>query len=318
MNLKAMTDLELDKSAISFSEKERAITLVLLNHLNEIERRHLFSKFSCSSLHDYCVKRLKMDQASAGRHVSAARLLLEVPEMKEKIKEGSTSVTTLAEAGVFFRREARLGKKFDLKGKRELVEKLDSKTTREAQKILLSESSNPEIHFKERITQKTESITEVRLHLDEETIQNLNRLKELWSHVMPHASFADLIKRAAKESVAQMEEKRTPKKACKVKTPAPEWKPMTASETESAAPLPLSKAEIRRQIWLRDESQCTFIDPRTGEVCGSKHFVEEDHILPKAMGGEYTLENIRLRCRAHNQRHAIDTFGVETMRGFFN
>ena len=57
---------------------------------------------------------------------------------------------------------------------------------------------------------------------------------------------------------------------------------------------------------------------RTGECCDSKYFVEEDHITAEAMGGEYTVENLRLRCRAHNQRHAIETFSAEKMNRYLN
>ena len=46
-----MSDNELHVSAVQTAEKERKITLALLRHLNEIERRHLYSKFSVSSLH---------------------------------------------------------------------------------------------------------------------------------------------------------------------------------------------------------------------------------------------------------------------------
>jgi hypothetical protein len=42
--------------------------------------------------------------------------------------------------------------------------------------------------------------------------------------------------------------------------------------------------------------------------------LEFDHILPVARGGESTADNLRLRCRAHNQYEAERTFGAEFMR----
>ena len=312
MQLNQMTDLELDQFSIETAEKQRTITLLQLNQLNENERRRLYSRFNCSSLHEYCVKRLKMDDGTAGRYISAARLLIEVPEVKEKVQSGSIAVTTVSDAGVFFRREAKLGKKFDQAEKREVLLSLDSTSTRKAQAILISKSSQPEIHFKEKVTPKTETISEVRLHLDEETLQALDRLKEIWSHSEPNASYADLIKRAVSEAV----EKHDPvKKAERSEAKAQKAAAKDLAETKSTpAPEPQKKSEVKRQVWLRDKGECTFVDPRTGEICGSRHFVEEDHILPKAMGGEYTLENVRLVCRAHNQRHAINCYGEEKMQ----
>ncbi len=76
MQLNQMTDLELDQFSVETAEKQRTITLLQLTQLNENERRRLYSKFNCSSLHEYCVKRLKMDDGTAGRYISAARLLV--------------------------------------------------------------------------------------------------------------------------------------------------------------------------------------------------------------------------------------------------
>jgi hypothetical protein len=349
-----MSDDELHLSAIETAEKERRVTLILLKHLNEIERRHLYSKFSCSSLHAYCVRELKMDDGTAGRRVSAARLLREVPVIEEKILSGSMTLTSVAQAGIFFRKEAVHGNRMNLEEKKEIVFGLENKSTREVDRLLISKSETPEIHFKERIIPKTETTTEVRLHFDEETMAALTRLKEIWSHANPHAGFADIIKRASIEAVERHDplckiarsDARKEKAALspsaqnrgaaetkenadafapKCGTPVTKEMPATsAPKCGTAAPeceeggrqskRPLMRAEIKRELWRRDQAQCTYRDPRTGERCQTKHFVEEDHITPKAMGGEYSVENLRLRCRAHNQRHAINCYGTSKMR----
>lgn len=394
-----MSDNDLHLSAVEMAEKERRVTLVLLKHLNEIERRRLYSKFCVSSLHAYCVKELKMDEGTAGRRVSAARLLREIPVIEEKILSGSVTLTSIAQAGIFFRKEAVRGRRFSVDEKQELVFDLENKSTREVDRLLISKSETPEIHFKEKIIPKTETTTEVRLHLDEETMSALSRLKEIWSHANPYAGFAEVIKRAAKEAVEKHDplkkaersenrllkrqqsdgkdarsleaeqglersegrlvkqksssemSKEIPNKSSSEKqqklsdeipvrssierrqrslndskeasNEMPNQAQHKISKTEPILGLftsaqKCSKAEIRREVWRRDKAQCTYQDPRTGERCSAKHFIEEDHILPKAMGGEYTIENIRLRCRAHNQRHAIDCYGEGKMQAYLN
>ena len=381
MNLQELTDTELHAKTVETANRQRAITLELLNQLNEVERRRLFSKFNCANLHDYCVSELKMTSGNACHHMNAARLLNSIPAISEKVLGGSIAFTTVAQAESFFKREARSGNEFDLSRKVEVLTQLEGKSTREADKILVSHSSQPEIHFKETIAQKTSSVVEAKLYLDEETMGLLERLKEVWSHAMPHAKFSDIIKRAAQEAV----EKNDPlKKAwraedrkanlgradAKVKvsaksrtrvsasaepvatdpaaaksimatndsalagnpvraqnsapsndlgpTPAPTPRSDAGSGSGKTPALGLTKAQVRRAVWARDQSQCTFIDPRSRVRCRAKHFIEEDHVHPKAMGGEYSLENIRLRCRAHNQRHAIDCYGDEKMRAHFH
>ncbi|MEK7355253.1 MAG: HNH endonuclease, partial [Bdellovibrionota bacterium] len=73
-------------------------------------------------------------------------------------------------------------------------------------------------------------------------------------------------------------------------------------------------AATHHALYLRDTGSCTYIDPETGERCDSRHFLQPDHIIPVARGGSNELENLRLRCFAHNQRHAIDCFGKGVLR----
>ena len=44
--------------------------------------------------------------------------------------------------------------------------------------------------------------------------------------------------------------------------------------------------------------------------CEERRFLELDHVLPAARGGQATVPNLRLRCRAHNQFEAERTYGA--------
>ena len=74
-------------------------------------------------------------------------------------------------------------------------------------------------------------------------------------------------------------------------------------------------AAIRREVWKRDGGRCTFEGP-DGHRCGSRWQLELDHILSVALGGTSTVENLRLRCRAHNMLHAEQVYGREHMDRF--
>jgi len=67
-------------------------------------------------------------------------------------------------------------------------------------------------------------------------------------------------------------------------------------------------AAVARAVFLRDEKQCTYVSP-DGRRCSARWRLELDHIEPAAVGGEATMENLRLRCRAHNQWYARQYFG---------
>ena len=63
----------------------------------------------------------------------------------------------------------------------------------------------------------------------------------------------------------------------------------------------------------RDQCRCTYVSD-TGRRCEARKRIEFDHQVPVARGGESTVANVRLRCRAHNQYEAERTYGAEFMR----
>ena len=72
---------------------------------------------------------------------------------------------------------------------------------------------------------------------------------------------------------------------------------------------------IRRAVWTRDDGRCTYRS-ETGRRCGSREAVEFHHQIPWARCKAHTVENIALRCRAHNQYEAELDFGAEHMAWF--
>jgi hypothetical protein len=52
----------------------------------------------------------------------------------------------------------------------------------------------------------------------------------------------------------------------------------------------------------------------SGKRCEEKRLLEYDHMHPVARGGKASIENTRLRCRAHNQYDAERMYGAGFMR----
>ena len=61
-------------------------------------------------------------------------------------------------------------------------------------------------------------------------------------------------------------------------------------------------ASIRRTVWARDEGRCAFVGAR-GRCTETGH-LEFHHLIPFADGGPTSIENLALRCRAHNAHEA--------------
>jgi hypothetical protein len=67
-------------------------------------------------------------------------------------------------------------------------------------------------------------------------------------------------------------------------------------------------SEVKRAVYVRDCGRCAFVSP-SGRQCGARGLVEFHHVRPYAAGGRPTVDNIELRCRAHNAYEAVVFFG---------
>ena len=74
-------------------------------------------------------------------------------------------------------------------------------------------------------------------------------------------------------------------------------------------------AALRRAVWKRDGGRCSYRSPN-GRRCGAREFLEIDHAEPWGRVRAHALENLRLRCRTHNQYTASLAFGEAHMARF--
>jgi hypothetical protein len=79
-------------------------------------------------------------------------------------------------------------------------------------------------------------------------------------------------------------------------------------EQESAAGSRHVPAAVKRAVWVRDRGRCAFVGT-SGRRCGERRFVQFHHRHPHALGGPATVDNIALRCAAHNAHEARADYG---------
>jgi hypothetical protein len=184
----------------------------------------------------------------------------------------------------------------------------------------------------------------LRVTLDTEAKADLETLTMLLAHKNPTGDLAAVLKEALRCGVEKHGKRRgavqpTSKRVGKTRSDEPSTVTAAAIGLAAAAPsaatapaaapatagapatrlvpaAPTSSngipAEVRRRVWERDGGRCTFTSP-DGTRCGSRWKLEFDHIIPKAVGGQSTVDGLRLRCRAHNLFHAEEAFGREHM-----
>jgi hypothetical protein len=71
---------------------------------------------------------------------------------------------------------------------------------------------------------------------------------------------------------------------------------------------------VLREVYARDAGQCTYVSS-DGRRCSARGFLEVHHHEAFALGGEATVENLRLACRAHNFWLAERELGADFMQG---
>lgn len=169
MNLKHLTNHILLKDTALFAQREREILIQVLWHLREIDRRKLYADEKCGSLYEYCVKKLKYSEGQAARRVKACRILQDMPELADKIQDGSLNLTILNQGGSFINEE----KIQDPKIKGRVFELIAGKPSREVETILAN--------LKGDDTPKKVSIV-----LNENTVNELKTLQAQKAHSCPN------------------------------------------------------------------------------------------------------------------------------------
>ena len=141
----------------------------------------------------------------------------------------------------------------------------------------------------------------LQVTLDEQTHDLLREAQDLQAHTKGGRQISNVLKRALEHYVRHLKQRKF----------AETERPRRASrKPKSVRTIP---AEVKRAVKARDDGRCTFVN-EMGDRCPARSGLEFDHAKPLAQGGETTVENVRLRCRAHNQLAAEEAYGEEFIR----
>ena len=295
MNLEKLSDRLLVTSAREWVTKERNARTEILHHLLEIERRKLFSDYKCSSIFDFAVRVLGYSEQEAYRRILAMRLMRDVPESAEKLASGSLSLTNAANAQALFQRLKKEGHKIDTA---DVLIKLEGKTSRAADAVLMELDPNAKEKRAEGIRALGHGEVEVRMVLKEGDLEMLERLRGLLVHKKGPLSNAEIFRHLLEGALIEPSPK--PRKI-----PA---RVLTAQKGMRRH-IPLA---VQREVRRKTGGKC--------ENCRSFFAPETDHIQMICQGGGNEPVNLRLFCRNCNQRAAkragVSSFAKpRTLRG---
>ncbi len=293
-SIRKLNNEELLRKIKSLAEEERKITLEVLHHLQEVYRRRLFATLGYRSLFKYVTRELGFSDGAAQRRISAMILLTEMPEVENEIEKGTITLSNAAMAQRLFQTEAELKKPIDLEKKKEILENLMNKSSREAERELIQHSSQPlAIQKPDQIKSVTPTHSEVRFVADQTLLDQLEEVRGLLANKYPHLTLSELFTEMAKLSLEKLKpklpQKSEPKsthKLSEVRSGVGEkvktnqsatvvvGEPIaTADEAPTQAPTRYIPAEVKRTVYYRDEGKCQYVDPTSGRKCGSSHAI---------------------------------------------
>ena len=184
-----MNSHELAEKLGALIREERHTTNEILSLINLALEKRSYLDLGFSSMFDWLVKGFGYSNAAAYRRIEAAKLLRSVPEATQKLASGEVNLSTLCKAQAVIRaQEKAVGQQVAKETKKEIIQKIENKSTQEAEQVLISILPEAASSVKQdRRTIVNETTTRLAVNLPSESTQDLNRAKEVLSHKYPRA-----------------------------------------------------------------------------------------------------------------------------------
>lgn len=344
-----LSDAKLLQTVVQLSGREREATVELVAHLAELDARKLYRGEGYGSLFAYCTGALQLAEHAAYNRIEAARLSRQFPAVLDLLADGSLNLSTLRLLAPHCRPDnfGKLVTEAEGRSKREVealvarlaprpdvapsVRKLptrdqsaqsppasfpvtsvqrahadgaadvaatpsDSATGASQGPTVTPTVTAPEPIRKPEVAPLSPERYRVQFTVGQSTHEKLRRAQDLLRREIPDGDPGVIFDRAL---TLLLEETARQKLAATSKPRA------GGNGAGRSRHIP---ARVKRAVWLRDGGRCAFVSPR-GRHCDERVFLEFHHCEPYAIGGEASVENISLRCRAHNAYEAELAFG---------
>jgi hypothetical protein len=320
---------------------EREATAALIVHLAEFDARRLFEAAGYSSLFRYGMAVLHLSEDAVDNRIKAAPAARRYPVIIERLESGALTPTTVRLIGPRLTRENHqellaaasgkgkqaveelLARRFPQPDVTARVRKVPSRPMVAGVPSTAGAPSLPAVGCELLAAALPPPLTpgvaappvlpvpaapralvrplaperyEIRFTASGELREKLRVAQDLLGHAIPSGDIAQVFDRALTLLVADLSRR---------KFAATRRTRRSRGQSDTSRNIP---AEVRRRVDARDARHCRFIAP-DGRRCDERRFLEYHHVVPYAAGGPPTVDNIQLRCRAHNGYEADQFYG---------
>ena len=302
------------------AERARHNEIQLLTRLAVFDSRRLCVESGFRSLYEYCTTSLGFDEAEAHRRIRAARVVHAYPQALTALERRRVSLSSLVVLSPWLERDnvdawlnAAQGK-----SRRELETLVAARYPQAPMPdsvrkcpgtVMIVGAAPPQALEASSSSCALEwgwqslvpvSADRVRVGFDAALIVSrlIDRVRQLLRHKYPQGRLEDVI-REVLEAYLNRKDPQRRLELKEGKTEASGEGPPRRRGLDRYIP-----ARVKSAVWRRDDGRCSWRES-DGRVCGSKDWLEYDHIRPYSRGGKSDdPRNVRLLCRAHNQAAA--------------
>jgi 5-methylcytosine-specific restriction endonuclease McrA len=306
--------------------RERQATAELIALLMELDARRLYLAEGCSSLFTYCTQVLHLTEHAAYGRIEAARAARKFPVILTRLHDGTLSLTAVGLLAAHLTDVNHV----------QVLDAARHKSKREVEQLVAALSPKPDVAPALRklpapkpaaapVTSPAAAALPIaiagddpapaalvsprhaevkplaperfklQLTISRATHDKLRRIQDLLRHSVPDGDLETIVDKALTLLLEHTERTKL------AVTPRPLSRPASVTGTRHIP------AAVKRAVWKRDDGRCAF-EGREGR-CQETGFLEFHHVVPYAAGGETSVENLHLRCRAHNALEAERWFG---------
>jgi hypothetical protein len=307
---------------------ERQATVQLIASLMEVDARRLYLGEGCSSLFTYCTQVLHLSEHAAYGRIEAARAARRFPRILNVLADGELTLTAVGLLAPHLTPDNHVA----------VLDKARHRSKREVEQLVAQLHPRPDVPSSVRklpvakpaarcdvtpdpapptahvpagdshaaqllspsrpaavLTPLAPERYKIQITVSRETFEKLCRAQDLLRHTIPTGDPAAIVDRALDALLTDLNRTRL----AAVSRPGKNQPTVSGSRHIPAA--------VKRAVWTRDGGRCSFAGARGR--CTETGRLEFHHVVPYARGGQAVVENIQLRCAAHNAYEAELVFG---------
>jgi 5-methylcytosine-specific restriction endonuclease McrA len=338
----------LSRRLVALAGDEREVQVEFLLHLDAFDQRRAWAEAGYPSLWEWVLRVLHLREGAAGRRIAAMRVLRRFPMLAGALRDGRLCLSTLALLGPVLTDENRddvvaraafltraeverlvasLAPRPVPKEGLRLVSVATASTPAAvalapapsgwnpagagnavaAEPAAVARPPSPAI-----VRPMSGDTYSLRVTVDASFKQELDALKDLLAHKIPGGDLSAVLREAVRCALQKHGKRKGAVEPSRTRKAAAPREPQCDGAPQAGKAREPITAAVRREVWKRDGGRCSW-RAADGRRCGSTWMLELDHIVPVALGGRSTVENLRVCCASHNRLHAEQIFGPAHM-----